>query len=235
LEKEGTPILTKAVNTARNMAKDFLGSYQSLSGDSFYGELSSTLNNVDDSKNSTTTFGNVKLEVTTSENGKTFVWSYTFNGVDAACKCVSLMYKDGFLKYFVDTWDLYKVGSTKVSISEEEAVAIAMERAKAYSWKVGLGNDTVEINNFTVTKAMEKRLVFCNSINADNARGEDRFMLYPMWRIGVGLDKYYPGDVFGIYVDVWADTGEIRDVREIVSPIPPPESELATIEDSTLR
>ena len=39
-------------------------------------------------------------------------WMYTVNGVDAPSKCVALGYEHGFLKYFIDTWDLYKIGST---------------------------------------------------------------------------------------------------------------------------
>ena len=91
LEREGTPTLTKSVTNARDMAKDFLNNYQYLTGNPFYGKLSSTLINVDDTKNSTTTFGNMKLQVNASDNSKTYTWSYTFNGINAACKCVSLM------------------------------------------------------------------------------------------------------------------------------------------------
>jgi hypothetical protein len=106
-------------------------------------------------------------------------------------------------------------------------------RLNLSQWKIVDGNDTIEINNFKVTKAAVKYLVFGNSINADNERGEDRLMLYPMWRIGVELDKYYPGNVFGIYVDIWADTGEIRNIQEVVSTLPPSDAEFASIEEST--
>ena len=220
-EWEGSPHMTKTAASVLEKAKNFLSNYQNYSGNSFYGELAAMLDEVDASKDVTAAFGNVKLEVTNSGGYKIFKWSYTLNGVNAACKCVALGYKNGFLEYFIDKWDLYKIGSTDINLSEEKAIAIAMEAAKAHSWKVVSGNDTVEINDFNVTKAIVKRLGFCSSFNADNPRGEDLLTLYPMWRIGVGLDKFYPGNVYGIYVDVWADTKEIRYIREVFSTLPP--------------
>jgi hypothetical protein len=110
-----------------------------------------------------------------------------------------------------------------------------MEQAKAYTWDVVVDNETVEVNNFNITATLVKQLVFCNSLNTDNIRSEDCLTLYPMWRIGVGLDKYYPGNVYGIYVDVWADTGQIRDVQEAFSTLDPPTDEIANFTESTIE
>ena len=234
-ESEGSPLMTKSATSVLEMAKDFLSNYQTFSSNSFYGQLGSMLGKVDANKNLTTTSGNVKLEVTNSGDYKTFRWTYTFNGVGAACKCVALGYKNGFLKYFIDTWDLYKIGSTSVNLSEEEAIAIAMERAKTYSWKVGWGNNTFEVKDFKVTKAMMTQLVFCTSLYADRARSDNPLTLYPMWRIGVGLDKFYPGNVYGIYVDIWADTKEIRHVRAAFSTLDPQLIESQLFDESTVE
>lgn len=62
-----------AVATA-DMAKGFLQRYQNYAGDSFYGELASTLDNVDVSSNVTKFSGNVKLEV----NNLTIQYLITF-------------------------------------------------------------------------------------------------------------------------------------------------------------
>lgn len=232
LERDGTPFMTKSsVNVLEN-AKAFLTDYQGYSGDSFYGELNSMLNNIDANENATITSGNVKLEATYTAYLETFRWTYTYNNVEAPSKCVVIGYKNGFLKNFIDTWDLYKIGSTSVALSEEEAINIAIERAKTYSWKVGSGNNTYEVKNFNVTKAMVTQLIFCNSILADRARSEDHLKLYPMWRIGVGLDKPYPGNVYGIYVDIWADTREIRHVEEVSSTMDLPPELFATTDEN---
>jgi hypothetical protein len=248
LEREGVPHLTNLATKSLDLgnatlqvidlvetAKGFLNDYQSYSGKAFYGELASMLNEVEAGKNLTETSGNVKLEVTNSENSKTFRWTYASNGFEAPDKCVALRYKDGFLKYFVDTWNLYKVGSRIVNISEEEAIDIAIERTRTFSWKMGSDNNTVEIKNFTVANAMVWETVFRSSLIADEARNEDVLMLYPMYHVWVSLDKFYPGNVYGFNVYVWADTGEICNINERVSTLDPPADLIATADDYTVE
>jgi hypothetical protein len=244
LENSGSPYMNTSAANVAGMAKTFLLNYKSYSANTFYGQLASMLN-ADPfkntfAKNSTTTAGNLKFDITTTSgnspmvNSTTFAWSYTSNGVDAACKCVSLGYKNGFLKSFINNWNLYPIGSTTVNLSQQEAEAIAMQKAKAYSWTIGSGNETYVINNFNVTKPMYEQLVFCEAGNAVNARSSNPLTLYPMWRIGVGLDKYYPGNVFGIYVDIWADTGQVRGIQELFSTLPPPAgADVATLAESS--
>jgi len=236
LESEGSPHLTGSATSALEtngleMAKVFLSNYQSHSENSFYGELRSMLENVVANKNLTKIAENVQLEVINSEDSETFRWTYTSNGVEAAEKCVVLGYKKGFLKYFIDNWDFYQIGSTSINLSEDEAIEIAMDSVKAYSWKVGSDNETYEVKNFNVADVAVTQLVFCNSLHAEKTRRQDLLTLYPMWRIGVALDKFYPGNVYGIYVDIWADTKEIRHIKEVFSTLDPPADLVATVDD----
>ena len=103
-------------------AKTFLLNYHSYTTSSFYGQLASTLDNASFTENSTTTIGNLNLEINTISgnstlgNTTTFTWAYTANGVDADCKCVSLSFTNGFLERFFDSWNLYPVGSTSVNL-----------------------------------------------------------------------------------------------------------------------
>ena len=185
-------------------------------------------------KNSTTTNGNIKLDITIKNgeiNSTTFTWSYIANGINTLDKCVSLKYEDGFLKQFTDTWYLRKIGSTTVNVSEKQAEEIAMRNTRDFTWTIGSGNQTVLINNFNVTKPMTEELIFGA---AGNSRGSDPFALYPVWHIGVGLDKYYPGNVYGIYVDIYADTGQIKDVYEVYATLPSETSDYASIADSSI-
>jgi len=221
LEREGSPLLTKSTTNTLEMAKDFLSGYKQYSGKSFYDEMNDMLDNVVADKILTTISGDKKLEVTASGSYITFRWTYIHNGVSCEDKCVVLAYANGFLKYFVDTWNLYKIGNTAINLSEEQAVAIAMEQAKAFSWKVGEGDDAFEVDEFNVTTAKVTRLTFCNSRHADEPRSDDLLQLYPIWRIGVSLDKFYPGNVYGICVDIWADTREVRCIREISTNLDP--------------
>lgn len=49
-----------------------------------------------------------------------------------------------------------------------------------------------------------------------------------MWRIGIGLDKFYPGNVYGLYVDIWADTKQVRNIQEVFSTLDPPSDKISS-------
>ena len=60
------------------------------------------MDTIDASKNITKRSGDATLEVTVKQESIDFRWTYTFNGVPAASKCVTLGFEKGFLKYFID-------------------------------------------------------------------------------------------------------------------------------------
>ena len=222
LENEGSPHTTSAVTNARELAQDFLSNYQVYTQESFYGELNSLLDDVDASKNATKNDGNTQLEVSAIDGYTTFKWTYTFNGVIAPSKFVALGFNNGFLTAFVDYWQVYKMGSTNVFLSEKEAIAIALETAKDYFWSLKLEEVALDSENFNESNVRWTALIFDNSLEAGKPRSEDRLELYPVWRVGIALDKWY-GQMYGIQVDIWADTREVRCVQEAWSTLPPPE------------
>jgi hypothetical protein len=225
VEREGSPSLVKPTTTTNDveLAKGFLSSYQTYTANPLFGELKSTLDTVDAGKNVTKTSGNMVLEVTANSDYAHFKWYYTVNGAIAPySKFISMGFKNGFLKGFVDNWNLHTIGSTSVNLSKEEAVAIALDRARTHSWSMQLDEDTLDASNLNEKKVSWSALTFDGSLDADKARSEDPLMLYPVWRIGFVLNKWY-GQLYGIEVDVWADTGEVRSVQEAWSTLPPPE------------
>jgi hypothetical protein len=226
VENVGTPSLTKATSTNTAVARSFLSNYRAYTSDSLYGELESTLDNVDASKNITKTSGNTVLEVSAIDGYTTFKWYYTSNGAIAPySKFIVIGVKNGFLTAFVDNWQLYDVASTSVNLSEKEAIAIALEAAKEHSWSLKLDDDTLDVKNFNETNVRWTSLFFSGSLDADKTRNEDLLALYPVWRVGVALDKWY-GYMYGIEVDVWADTKEVRRVHEAWSSMLPEEGNL---------
>lgn len=189
------------------------------------------LTNVDANKNTTTTSGNIKLAVIAQDDSSTFRWTYTFNGIGAPDKCVALHYENGFLNYFIDNWDLYKIGSISVNVSEQQAIDIAMAKAKDFTWATVVDNKTIEGLKYNVTNAMVWTTTFASSLFMDNPRGQDHLTLYPMRHIWVSFDKFYPGNVYGMNVYVWADTGEIGHFQERFSTVDPPTELVATADD----
>jgi hypothetical protein len=240
LQTLGSPLMALPDTSPLLMARSFLIQYASNTGNQFYGELSAMLNNIEVTRNYSKVIGNFKFDINYTNDSNigqttTFTWSFTANGVNCPSKCVSLCYINGFLKDFIDTWNLYKVGSTVVNISKQQAEIIAMQKAKTFTWTDGSGSNLRIINNFNLTKPMYKTLVFCEAGNSTDARNADPLMTYPMWRIGVGLDKYYPGNVYGIYVDIWADSGEVRGIQVASTNLPPPNATIASITDCSIN
>jgi hypothetical protein len=233
LDNIGSPQMQKAVSAnALDMSKDFLNNYQDYTENEFYGELKSTLNTVEANTNVTAVFGNMKLSVTSREDSTTFRWVYTFNGIEAPDKCVALSYEKGFLKYFIDNWDLYKIASTTVNVSDEQAMDLAMSRAKNATWSTTTSdNETFAGLKYNVTNAMVWQTAFSNSLFMDNPRDHDPLMLYPMRHIWVSFDKFYPGYYYGMNVYVWADTGEIGHSQLRFSTMDPPAELMVTDDD----
>ena len=211
LEVQGNLQSQKALpSDILSSAKYFLTNYRSFTGNDFYESLSSMLPSEVANKNSTALFENVKMTVTSLEQSTTFKWTYALNGIEAPDKCVALNYENGFLSYFIDNWDLYQIANTNFEVSSQKAIDIAMNSAKEFTWAtVTSDNKTITGLKYTVTNAMEYSTVFANSLFIDKTRGQDPLMLYPMRHIWVSFDKFYPCNVYGMNVYIWADTGEI--------------------------
>lgn len=225
LEKKGSPNLVKKTIYADDveLAKSFLGNYQMYTANPLFGELNSTLSNVDAGKNLTKTCENAVLEVTANNGYTNFKWYYSVNGAIAPySKFVSLGFKNGFFTAFVDNWNIHRIGNTRVNFSKEEVVAIALDCARSHSWTMQLDEDTLDERNFNEKSVSWSALTFDSSLNANKTRSEDVLELYPVWRIGLVLNKWY-GHLYGIEVDIWADTGEVRSIQEAWSTLPPPE------------
>lgn len=233
LENEGSPHVSKTATNSLESAKNFLSNYSVYTADSLYGELCSTLDKVEANKNFTITSGNTQLEVTVNNGYTTFKWTFIFNGITAPSKFVALGFNNGFLTCFVDNWQLYTIGSKSLKLPEKEAKTLALEIAKTYQWSLKLDSDAFETKNFNESNVRWIALIFDGSIGADKARSEDSLMLYPVWRVGVALSKWY-GYMYGIEVDIWADTKEVRHVQEAWSTMPPSE-EMPTANVTTIR
>jgi heme/copper-type cytochrome/quinol oxidase subunit 2 len=216
---DGSPLMTQPAASTLEMAKDFLDKYQTYSGASYYNTLRSMLDNIKADKNVTKTSENIKLEVTNTVSYTSFRWKYTFNGIEAPSKCVALKFEQGFLKYFIDSWSLWTIGSTDLSISEEEAIEIAMNAAENYSWNVSMGGDNppVTVTDFNIVGVSETTLQIGNYATKNESRDGDPLTLYPGWRIKLYFDKLYPGNVYGLDIGIWADTGEVHDIRTLLT------------------
>ena len=219
----GALYLTRpAIRSSTELAKNFLSNYQTFTSDPIYGELMASLNNLDVSQNVNITSGNCQLQVYDGNSQRpSFKWYYTYNGVAAEySKFLSIGFNNGFIEILVDKWQLYKIGSNNVNISEQQAKAIALETTKTYFSNRNLDNDAFDPKNFNESNVKWTALFFIGSLDTDNAHPGGEFTLYPVWRVGVALNRWY-GNMYGLEVEIWADNGEIRSTQEAWSMMTP--------------
>ena len=215
---------TNPAATTCDMAKDFMGRYQSYTDNPFYGELSSMLDGVAPEENLTKTLGNVKLEVSVLGDGDyaNVFWTYVDeNGIRAQMKNMGVSYAHGRLESFIDNWQFYSVAGVP-KLSREDAIAVALKAVETFSWEAYAdAGEIVTVADFEVVSVGNVTLSYLNSAKQDLARGGDPFTLYPSWYIPLGFDKVYPGSVTGAVVRVWADTGEVEQIGTMSSGVTP--------------
>lgn len=177
-------------------AGDFLQRYQKYSGDPELAKMKSILETVETNVNATKIIDNVKLEVSVEPQRTLFTWTNSINGADFSR--LILEFRDGFFSEFSDDREFRTIGSTEVNISEEDAVSIAIEYVKNYSYKF----DGIEVSasNIVQDKIRTQMQVLNKSKPME---------LYPCWTVDLPLDKVYPGFVTYFEVNLWADTGEV--------------------------
>ncbi len=214
----GAPSLNQPTKNSVDTAKNFLERYSSYAANPFYGEIGSMLNTSDVGKNLTRTMGNVELVVSVFNGAKVdYTWTYKSDqGVTAPSKNVVLSYDKGLLKSFIDNWHLYTVAG-EPKLSSEEAVAIALNAAKSFSYDVTTDNGTTVVSGFEIASIGETSLCYLNYLDESSARDSDPFTLYPSWYVPLGFDGSYPGGVTGVRLRIWADTGEISTMAPMVT------------------
>ena len=199
---EGSPVYAQPQTNILDVTKNLLERYSAYSGASYLEEMSNLWASVNETKNTEITWGNTKLKISVSGDNTEVQWSYTENGVDFSPKSLSLVFENRVLKELTDGWFLFKIGSTQVNISSEEAIEIARNYVKNFTWKA----DGVEVSDFNVLEEPVSALFH------PTARG-DPLALVPYWYVTLYLDKVYSGGVNQIAVGVWADNGVVAQIR----------------------
>jgi len=199
---KGSIITDQSYANITEAAKSFLEKYQA------YSSLNSTemiaiLSNVDPTQNPTIISGDLKLTVTHKDlTGTAFGDSINFRWVHITNGCeyllIDLAFKDGVFSGFIDHRPRYTIGDTAVNISKEQAVTIAMEAIKNYSYQM---SDDWVVTGFNVTE---------NRITANLIPTvKEGNVLYPAWSVTLPLNGTWPGSVTELLVGIWAGTGEV--------------------------
>jgi len=153
--------------------------------------------------NTTSSIGSISQAVTIQGNTENIEWTSPVNGIENLNNYVYLTVQNGNFEFLCDNWNLYKVGSATVNVQRDEAIQLALQAARAYSWTV----NNQAISNFTVLS--DPVLASLSMHDRGN------YTLYPYWNIMLPLDKVYPGGVDSIRVLLWGDTGQVDQIIEL--------------------
>jgi hypothetical protein len=200
---EGSPIYSTAqpydvLGSATGVLQR-LASYEDAS---YLANMSRVLASLNTAENAEITDGNTKLNVSLSGSEAEVLWLYTENGVEFSPKSLSLIYEDGVLKELTDGWFLFKIGSTQVQVTNEQAIGIARNAAQGFTWTA----DGQVVSTFTI---MDKPV----SAIFHPTQRDQPLTLEPFWQVTLYLDKTYPDGVNRLIVGIWADTGKVRDIK----------------------
>lgn len=207
---EGSPLYAQPQpNNIIDNAESLLQRHQTYEGGSDLEEMIHVLDNVDATKNTTKTSGDIIFDVSTNVESTYLHWRYSSNDIVFPIG-INIGYRDGSFYSFRDDRHIYKVGSTTINISKEEAINIALKYLEDFSWTANNGNDTViEVTDFTIVDEPRKAGL--------STKSREPLTLYPYWSIQLYLDKFYPGRISFISVGLWADSGEVFYCQELGS------------------
>jgi DNA-binding transcriptional ArsR family regulator len=202
---EGTPFFAqKKPDNIIEQTDDLLQRYKNYSGVSYLEPMRNMLNSVNGAENVESISGDIKLVISTEGKDTEIQWWLVANGIDFQVKGVALNFDNGLLEMLTDGWFLFNVGSTELNIFQEEAINIALNGVKDYSWTA----NGVVVSDFNILEEQVTAIMY------PHLRGNN-LELIPVWVVNLPLDKIYPGNVDVIVVGIWGDTGEITEYRTI--------------------
>jgi len=208
--KNGSVISDRPYASINDAITSFLMKYQNYTHiDST--EMINMLSNVDPTKNTEITAGNLKLTISNGEFPKgtkttSFNWKYVYNNCEYTG--LNINFDNGTFAGLSDTRSLYTIGNTTVNVSMRQAIDAAMKYIENYSYKIA---EDVWISDFNVTGTSAGLF----------STVREPYVLYPYWQVKLFLDKTYPGSVDGLLVFIWADSGEAFDCSHFKYRWPP--------------
>ena len=198
-ENEGQIIKDRTYNNLTDATKQFLEKYQTYTKE----DLSDLINVIDDldvTKNFTTTIANNKLFISNIyayEIEQTSIkWTYIEKGAEYTS--LQICFQNGNLHSILDNHQVFTIGDTSINISSEQAIKIALDYLPSYAYEMA---DNTWVSNFNVTEAKITTELSTASINYPEMR--------PYWYTKLPLNQTYPGSVKSIVTYIWANSGEL--------------------------
>jgi hypothetical protein len=151
--------------------------------------------------------GDLSLKISFSSHLAEYRFSNYLNGVEYTGVTVSMGNSSGDV-FFDDTRVWQKIGDTSINITQDQAIRIAVEYVKNYSFKHTFGNGTsVIISNLNVTGVSSANL----GTNPGYAAMEsiENSTLFPYWDVRVNVSNMPAKGLQGVGVVISANNGRV--------------------------
>jgi hypothetical protein len=182
--------------------------YYALTNDTQVQQMIDLMKKVGSEKNSLEVSGNLSLRISISPQLAEYRFSNYLNGVEYTGVTVSMGNYSGDV--FFDDYRIWqKIGNTSININQDQAIRIAEDAVKEYSYNHNFGNGTVlRISNLNVTGVYQTGI--SSALRNDST-------LYPLYNVEMNVTGL-PSKSVGIGVHVWANDGAIQSVYQYIYP-----------------
>ena len=192
---ETTPTLYTTLPTGTtNTALSIIQGYQTYTGENLQ-DMINAFTNVDATQNLTRISGNTDLTIANIPSETDISLKYTANGTDYTG--ISFSLRNGQFYSFVDDRSEWIIGNTDVNINQTQAIGIAQQYVKNYSYTLDSG--TI-VKGFNVTSIQAGLSTYPRNNSTT---------IFPYWRLQFNLGSIYPGNVYAISIGIWADSGTV--------------------------
>jgi len=151
------------------------------------------LNNALPNQNQTITRENMTLQI--RDNGRKLDWNCVINGIPVLSYLQVHLSDDGHLIGFGNGGQIYRVGTTQVKISKEQAISIAYQYAQKYANEHG--------------QTIASVYAMLQSTWGYSAFRGDEYVIYLDWVVQMTFDKVNIDGVTRYVVHLSADTGQV--------------------------
>ncbi len=185
--------------------------YYAWTNDTQVQQMIDLMKKVGSEKNLFEVSGNLSLRISINPLLAHYRFSNYLNGVEYTGVSVSMGNSSGDV-FFDDNRVWQKIGNTSINITQDQAIRIAEDAAKGYSYNHTFGNGTiVTISNLNVTGVYRTSL---SSTLRDNST------LYPIYNIELNVTGL-PSKYVGVGVFIWANDGKIQSIYQYIYPSAP--------------
>lgn len=177
-----------------------INSYMNNFNASYCSEFANIVPSFPQAQNVTVTNENITLKIVCKPNSviryMSFDWCPTIDADKPFCSVQLSLTNAGIISSFSDKLGLFTIATRTVTVSEEQAINIAMPFINKYAQE---NNRTVQ----TVTAS------FAYIRDLGGSRG-DSYLIYPQWSIEAALEGLDINWIFGYSVLIWADNGQVH-------------------------